>query len=279
MARAAQIEDPKPSYGMMMCKVCAAGTLLITLARGLHLKPPPFPSPVKSRRHLLTSCLIGLVTTTTTCVPSAFAAAPTAVDRSVLLDAISRNAPDDEVISIITKLEDPSLAARNPERLEGEWELIWSYKAEAFSPLLRLPPPFRPTSYQYLGAAAAPEVGDGRIAQGLTGGVLLQQNQLWLSSGAMPSSDDPSILEIKPPFRLELGGRFGTGKQKRVIVGSGSDADFRQVNGRTQEAQAAGPNQYQQLYVEGSGPGSLRISSVIAGDPVIVGEIFVHRKL
>jgi hypothetical protein len=33
------------------------------------------------------------------------------------------------------------------------------------------------------------------------------------------------------------------------------------------------------MYLENDGPGSLRVSSVIAGDPVIVGEIFVHRKL
>ena len=47
----------------------------------------------------------------------------------------------------------------------GEWELIWSYGAEAFSPLLTLPRPFRPDSYQYLGPIATIEVGEGRVAQ------------------------------------------------------------------------------------------------------------------
>jgi hypothetical protein len=86
-------------------------------------------------------------------------------------------------------------------------------------------------------------------------------------------------LEIQPPFRFELGGRYGTGVPKKMIVEAGSDAEFRKVNARTKEAQAAGKNQYQQMYLENDGPGSLRVSSVIAGDPVIVGEIFVHRKL
>ena len=58
------------------------------------------------------------------------------------------------------------------EDLDGEWELLWSAKAEAFSPLLKLPKPFKPDSFQYLGSAAAGEVGPDRVAQGLTGGIL-----------------------------------------------------------------------------------------------------------
>ena len=165
-----------------------------------------------------------------------------------------------------------------PESLEGEWELIWSYKAEAFSPLLRLPKPLRPDSFQYFGKAAASEVGEGRIAQGLTGGVL-GRNQFWLSSGALPYDADPSVLEIQPPFRFQVGGRYGTGKPKQTWVEAGSDADFRAVNARSQEAQLAEKNKYQQMYLENEGAGSLRISEVIAGDPVIVGSLYVHRKL
>ena len=66
--------------------------------------------------------------------------------------------------------------------LDGSWRLIWSVKAEAFSPLLRLPPPLRPESYQLLGRAADVEVGEGRVAPMLTSGVL-GVNKLWLSSG------------------------------------------------------------------------------------------------
>lgn len=162
--------------------------------------------------------------------------------------------------------------------LDGEWELLWSAKAEAFSPLLKLPKPFKPDSYQYLGSAAAGEVGPDRVAQGLTGGIL-GRNQLWLSSGVRTSSDDASILEILPPFRFEVGGRYQTGAPKKQLVEAGSDADFRKLNARTSEAQAAPKNSYQQLYLEREGKGSLRISTITDGDPVIVGAIFVHRKL
>jgi hypothetical protein len=209
---------------------------------------------------------------------------PAAVsDRNQLLAAIARQASDEEIIGIIHHLVDPSngRAALLPDRLDGAWELIWSYGAEGFSPLLKLPPPLRPQSYQYLGNAAANEVGPGRIAQGLTGGILFGDRQLWLSSGAAPYPDDPSVLEIQPPFRLQWGGRYGSGQDKITLVEAGSDADFRQLNARSVTAQQAGKNQYQQLYLEDdAGPGgALRVSTVIAGDPVLVGEIFVHRKL
>jgi hypothetical protein len=212
--------------------------------------------------------------------------AATATTGTVITDRdqlLARQASDEEIIGLIQNLKDPAKgrAAFLPDRLDGAWELIWSYGAESFSPLLTLPPPFRPQSYQYLGQAAAVEVGEGRIAQGLTGGILLgvTQQQLWLSSGATPDPNDPSVLIIQPPFRLQWGGRYQSGRDKITLVDSGSDADFRQINARSVDAQSAGPNLYQQLYVEDSGPGSLRVSTVIAGDPVIVGEIFVHRKL
>jgi hypothetical protein len=232
-----------------------------------------------SRRSFFSSVMVATSASVMMLSDRALAASPL-VDRNELLQAIARNSPDQEVINIIEKLTDPcnGKATTYPERLDGQWELIWSYKAEAFSPLLKLPRPFRPESYQYLGSAAAAEVGDGRIAQGLTGGIL-GNNQLWLSSGALPYPADLSVLEIQPPFRFQLGGRFGTGVPKKTIVEAGSDAAFRQVNLRNKAEQEAGKNQYKQIYLENLGPGSLRVSSVIAGDPVIVGEIFIHRKL
>jgi len=169
--------------------------------------------------------------------------------------------------------------------LDGRWELLWSIKADAFSPLLKLPPPLRPESYQYFGTAAASEVGPDRIAQGLTGGIL-GSRQLWLSSGAvpLPSAEDGGqpggiTLEIRPPFRFQVGGRYGTGEGKVTVVEAGSDSEFRKVNARTTEAQEAPKNKYKQLYWEGEGKGSLRVSTVAEGDPVIVGAVFIHRKL
>ena len=212
-------------------------------------------------------------------VPAAPADLP---ERAALLSAISSGAPDSVVLSKIEALVllDPAKGRGAAERddLSGEWELIWSYGAEAFSPLLTLPRPFRPDSYQYLGPIATIEVGEGRVGQGLVGGVL-GPVQLWLSSGALVSGDDPSVLDIKPPFRLQAGGRAGSGATKRTIVEAGSDADFRKANVRTEEAQRAPPNKYKQTYLEGGGKGALRISTVTEGDPVIVGLIFIHRKV
>ena len=231
-----------------------------------------------SRRNVLSTIIAGGVAVTYQ--RTAHAAVSDVSGRERLLDAIARKASDEDVIGIIRSLKDPSSGrgANLPDRLEGEWELIWSYGAEGFSPLLKLPKPFRPESYQYLGAPANAEVGEGRIAQGLTGGIL-GNNQFWLSSGATPYDQDESVLEIQPPFRFQVGGRYGSGKPKKTLVEAGSDAEFRKVNARSQEAQMAVKNQYQQMYLEDIGRGSLRVSSVIAGDPVIVGEIFVHRKL
>jgi hypothetical protein len=76
---------------------------------------------------------------------------------------------------------------------------MWPAKADAFSPLLKLPKPLKPDSYPYLRKPAAAEVGQARVAQGLTGGILGPM-QLWLSSGVTPSLQDPSVLDILPPF-------------------------------------------------------------------------------
>ncbi len=198
-------------------------------------------------------------------------------DRSDLLKLISQKAKDDEIAQAIAKLEklDPSKgAAATSELLGGEWELIYSVNAEAFSPLLNLPKPIRPSSFQLIGDSAAPVVGKGRIAQLLNFPIL--PLSLILSSGAVPYEKDSSVLEIFPPFRLEA--KIGSSKVK--IVESGSDAEFRALNARSEEAQAAGRNLYKQRYLETSGrKGDLRISEVIAGDPVLVGEVFIHRRL
>jgi hypothetical protein len=143
--------------------------------------------------------------------------------RTKLLQLIQSNkASEAEVLAAIEKLTpyDPSKkeAATFKDDLSGEWTLLWSAKAEAFSPLLKLPKPFKPDSFQYLGQASASEVGPDRVAQGLTGGALLGNSQLWLSSGVKTAADDPSVLEIYPPFRLEYGGRYQSGRSKRLLV-------------------------------------------------------------
>ena len=165
--------------------------------------------------------------------------------------------------------------------LDGEWKLLWYNKSD-FSPLLKLPSPFRPDSYQYFGTIAEQEVGEGRVAQGLTSGILSALEplkELWLSSGAVGQEGHPSTLEIFPPFRFQLGELPGSTTEKQTIVESESDADFRGANGRTVEAQLAPKNEYEQLYLENLGSGSLRVSMVTKGDPVIVGDMFVHQKL
>ena len=142
-----------------------------------------------------------------------------------------------------------------------------------------------------IGDDAAREVGDGRVAQVLNFPIV--PLSLLLSSGAIPVKKKLTTLEIFPPFRLEVvwgdeslrrPGRLSKGKGKgggRIqLVESGSDADFRALNARDEDAQAAGRNMYKQRYLEMTGmPGDLRISEVVAGDPVIVGEVFIHRRL
>jgi hypothetical protein len=206
-----------------------------------------------------------------------------ATARSKLLGSIKSNKSEHEVMEIIDQVValDPAQGrgATLSEDLSGEWKLLWSAKADGFSPLLKLPKPLKPDSYQYLGNPAAEEVGADRVAQGLTGGILGPTTQFWLSSGVAPSSQDPSVLDILPPFRFQVGGRYQSGKPKTTIVEAGSDADFRKVNARTRAAQQAPNNRYQQLYLERDGPGSIRISTVREGDPVIVGAVFVHQKM
>ena len=118
-------------------------------------------------------------------------------------------------------------------------------------------------------------VGDGRIAQLLTNGIL-GPTKTWLSSGIVEYND--TTIQIRPPFRLELETPWSE-KNRLRIVEAGSDADFRAINIRSTEAQLAPPNLYQQLYVDNIGPGSLRISKIVEGDPFIVGATFVHVKL
>ena len=92
----------------------------------------------------------------------------------------------------------------------------------------------------------------------------------------MSADDDASVLEIFPPFRFEA----QLGQAKFKVVEAGSDAEFRATNLRTKEAQAAGRNLYKQLYLETAGKaGDLRISTVVAGDPVIVGSVFIHQRV
>lgn len=79
-------------------------------------------------------------------------------------------------------------------------------------------------------------------------------------------------------FRFELG-TADPRSSKSTIVEAGSDAEFRALNARSSEAQAAPKNRYLQEYLETTGPGALRISRIISGDPVIVGAIFVHQLL
>ena len=198
------------------------------------------------------------------------------VERQRLLSLISTEASDEAVLSAISALLplDPSggRAARD-DSLAGTWELLWSYKADKFSPLLGLPRPIRPQSLQYLGESAQALVGPGRVANELT----LPVGSLLLSSGVVRLNDEPATLEIRPPFRLEV---EGPGRWRSTLVEAGSDAEFRALNARTAEAQQAPKNRYVQTYLETTGkPGDLRISTVASGDPVIVGSVFVHRRL
>eukprot|EP00804_Cyclotella_cryptica_P013512 CCRYP_017232-RA/>CCRYP_017232-RA protein AED:0.18 eAED:0.18 QI:0/0/0/1/0/0/2/0/238 len=180
--------------------------------------------------------------------------------REALIQALSSQSSDQVVLQAIENLLPLNLmkskeSAKYANALNGEWKLLWYNKSD-FSPLLKLPYPFRPDSYQYFGDVAEKEVGAGRVAQGLTGGVLSAlgpKKELWLSSGAIAKESDPSILEIYPPFRFQLGETPGSSVAKQTIVESQSDADFRAVNARTTEAQMAPKNEYEQLYLEDFG--------------------------
>ncbi len=208
-------------------------------------------------------------------------------ERNALLEAISRKSSDEVIVKAIQNLIPLNpLKSSSPSEyssaLDGEWKLLWYNKSD-FSPLLKLPSPFRPDSYQYFGKIAEQEVGEGRVAQGLVGGVVAlsggSKKELWLSSGAVPSKDDPSVLEIYPPFRFQWGETPGSSSPKSTIVESQSDAEFRAANARSTEAQLAPKNEYEQVYLENYGSGSLRVSVITKGDPVIVGDMFVHQKM
>ena len=201
-------------------------------------------------------------------------------ERNVLLQKILSKASDDEVELAIKNLErlDPSKGnAASVDELGGRWELIYSVNAEAFSPLLNLPEPIRPRSLQLIGEDAASVVGDGRIAQVLNFPII--PLTFLLSSGAVPlaaadpdttisnGNKDTSNLEIFPPFRFEI----QLGSARVQVVEAGSDAEFRALNARDEDAQKAGRNIYKQRYLDMTGKkGDLRISEVTSGDPVIV---------
>eukprot|EP00985_Skeletonema_marinoi_P011086 scaffold5233_cov145-Skeletonema_marinoi.AAC.13 len=208
-------------------------------------------------------------------------------ERDALLLAIASKSSDEAIAQAIQNLIPfnpikSSSPSEYSSALDGEWKLLWYNKSD-FSPLLKLPSPLRPDSYQYFGKIAEREVGEGRVAQGLVGGVVAlsggSKKELWLSSGAVASKDDPSVLEIYPPFRFQLGETPGSSSPKSTIVESESDADFRAANARTVEAQQAPKNEYEQVYLENYGSGSLRVSVITKGDPVIVGDMFVHQKV
>ena len=222
-----------------------------------------------------------------TSIDATSSAASIPQERGALLQAITSKSSDEVVTQAIQNLIPLNpLKSSSPSEyssaLDGEWKLLWYNKSD-FSPLLKLPSPLRPDSYQYFGKIAEQEVGEGRVAQGLVGGVVAfsggSKKELWLSSGAVASKDDPSVLEIYPPFRFQLGETPGSSTPKSTIVESESDADFRAANARTVEAQQAPKNEYEQVYLENYGSGSLRVSVITKGDPVIVGDMFVHQKV
>mmetsp|Transcript_1866 Transcript_1866/g.3700 ORF Transcript_1866/g.3700 Transcript_1866/m.3700 type:complete len:300 (-) Transcript_1866:63-962(-) len=269
--------------------------------RASEIGVPESPVTVSRREALTAGAATAVATAASIIGPSPSSAASSTPipiegppERQALLRAIISKASDAVVADLIASLEplDPSKGsgAAAPE-LGGTWELIYSVNAEAFSPLLNLPAPIRPTSLQLLGEDAEREVGDGRVAQVLNFPFI--PLSLVLSSGAIPVKNKLTTLEIFPPFRLEVvwgddtlrkPGRLANGRAKggsRIqLVESGSDADFRALNARDEEAQAAGRNMYKQRYLEVTGqPGDLRVSEVVSGDPVIVGEVFVHRRM
>jgi hypothetical protein len=196
--------------------------------------------------------------------------------REKLLAAITSDAPEAMVMSAIEELVplDPSkgLAAKS-KALDGTWRLLWSAGADKFSPLLGLPRGIRPESMQLLGTSATEAVGTDRVANLLA----LPGITARLSSGVRVADDNDALLVILPPFRFEV---LLPGGAQKTLFEAGSDADFRKLNARDADAQAAGRNLYLQRYLDTSGkPGDLRVSTIVAGDPVIVGSVFVHERV
>mmetsp|Transcript_6615 Transcript_6615/g.9544 ORF Transcript_6615/g.9544 Transcript_6615/m.9544 type:complete len:304 (+) Transcript_6615:83-994(+) len=201
--------------------------------------------------------------------------------RENLLNLLSQEKPDEsEVKNAIEQLVtfDPSngKGAASSE-VDGTWELLYSLNTEKFSPLLGLPKPIRPKSIQLLGDDAANLLGEGgRAVQILDFPFPVSYI---LSSGAVPAT--PSTFEIYPPFRFDVAlGGLSNAKNRLHVLDTGDEAGFRALNGRDGEAQMASRNMYLQRYLETSGKkGDLRISEVVAGDPVIVGSVFIHQRL
>ena len=221
-------------------------------------------------------------------------------ERSKLLQLIfsqdDKKPTDEDETNVIQAIQnllpyDPSQhqagTSKYANDLSGQWQLVYSINAEAFSPLLNLPKVIRPTSFQFIGNDAKNllQGEQGRIAQVLDfpspPSPLFSPFSIVLSSGVVPYEPESSVLEIYPPFRLQVqfSSSSTTSSQNNVkrwtIVESKSDAEFRALNSRTEEAQLAGRNLYQQTYLETTGrKGDLRISEVIAGDPVLVVSTF-----
>ena len=196
--------------------------------------------------------------------------------REKLLAAITSDAPEAMVMSAIEELVplDPSngLAAKS-KALDGTWRLLWSAGADKFRTLLGLPRGIRPESMQLLGTSATEAVGTDRVANLLA----LPGITARLSSGVRVADDNDALLVILPPFRFEV---LLPGGAQKTLFEAGSDADFRKLNARDADAQAAGRNLYLQRYLDTSGkPGDLRVSTIVAGDPVIVGSVFVHERV
>lgn len=306
-----------PQLQLVCCYQCLSGSspsvnahVRVPAGNGDPMPPPPVePQPTQpaspsflSRRDAIASgaskMLAFVATAASVVVPTPSCAEAGSVEgspeRQALLRAIASMAPDEEVIRLISKLEplDPSRSkAATAAELDGTWELVYSLNASAFSPLLNLPRPIRPTSLQLIGEDAAREVGEGRLAQALCWKFV--PVSFLLSSGIVPVASSGNVLEIQPPFRLEVvwsddtlrrPGRLAKGLARGgarwKLVDSGSDADFRALNARDEEAQAAGRNMYEISYLDTTGQaGDVRISRVVAGDPVIVGALFIHKRL
>lgn len=229
-----------------------------------------------SRRH----ALIGVALTGLNTAAAAAAVAEGGAQaegeraRSRLLASIAAGAPDGQILAQIEALVpyDPSRGrgAREPA-LAGTWALLYTKdEAPAAVQFLRRTL-HQPVGTQLLGDAAAPLVGEGRVAQLLdVGGVRFE-----LSSGAAPAPDDARVITISPPFRFDAlvaGRRFH-------VAATEDDAGFRRLNARSAEAIAAPRNRYAQLYLDTSGrSGDVRISRITEGDSAIVGNVYVHAR-
>lgn len=238
---------------------------------------PPPGTGTERRRLLLRCCagpLVGLAG------GAAWAALPAgAAGRSVgpppagqegararLLAAIAADEGVEEAIEALVQFDPAEGQGARARALAGTWRLLWSSSAAEVSRVLRaVPAPLAPTSLQLLGDAG---IGPGRGANVLDflGGLI----RLELSSAAVPSGADASSVVIGPPFRLALlagGGRLPLGAEED------ESSDTTPLLGNQKSI-------FRQRYLETSGAaGDLKISSVVSGDPVVVGSAFVHQRL